>query len=150
MVSESFSFWLQSKKKGAKSRPWALFLQVDSVQWHDFAPFLGDLGYSEKHFEIMPPLGRNDRNINNDVVIRTFVAALFSTHSSAKFLLFHTRWTFREFLTTYLVLLVVWPNLRQFFIEHSNAAHCSVGLVNWTKNNGSRKRIFGAKIPIHK
>ena len=83
-------------------------------------------------------------------LVRTFVAALFSTHSSAKFLLFHTRWTFREFLTTYLVLLVVWPNLRQFFIEHSNAAHCSVGLVNWTKNNGSRKRIFGAKIPIHK
>ena len=38
------------------------------IVFSDFAPFLGDLGHSENLFEIIPPLSRNDSNINNDVV----------------------------------------------------------------------------------
>ena len=44
------------KKKGAKSRPWALSTNREGAQVRDLAPFFGDWSQSEKPFEIKPLL----------------------------------------------------------------------------------------------
>jgi hypothetical protein len=43
-ISESFSLWLKSQKKRQ------ITTLVDSAQYCDLAPFLGDLSQSEKSF----------------------------------------------------------------------------------------------------
>ena len=46
----------KSPKMGAKSRPWASVLQVDSAQGGDLAPIFGDFSQSEKLSEFKPAL----------------------------------------------------------------------------------------------
>ena len=59
LIAESFLLWPKSAKLGTKSRPWAPFLYLDSVQGCNLAPFFGDLSQSEKLSEIKPPLKTN-------------------------------------------------------------------------------------------
>ena len=55
LISESFSPWLKSPKKGAKSLSWASTLQVDSAKESDLAP-LFVIWAKTKNSEIKPPL----------------------------------------------------------------------------------------------
>ena len=66
-LSQFFFILVQIQKKMvANHGPENYFFRW--IVFSDFAPFLGDLGHSENLFEIIPPLSRNDSNINNDVV----------------------------------------------------------------------------------
>ena len=57
LISESFSFWLQSPKKYVKSLSCPFFFRWISIaQDRDLAYFLGDWSHNEKLSEIMPPL----------------------------------------------------------------------------------------------
>ena len=55
LISEFFSLWLKSPKKGVKSLPEASSVLVDSAQESDLAPFFEDMSQS-KNSEIKPPL----------------------------------------------------------------------------------------------
>ena len=55
LISESFLFWLQSPKKGAKSLSWASSLYVESTQLSNLGTFFGAFGKNEKHSEIIKP-----------------------------------------------------------------------------------------------
>ena len=71
-LSQIFFILVQIQKKMvANHGPENYFFRW--IVFSDFAPFLGDLGHSENLFEIIPPLSRNDSNINNDVVCTTYI-----------------------------------------------------------------------------
>ena len=55
LISEFFSLWLKSSKKGAKSLSWVLSTQREDVYDIELALFL-DLSQNEKLSEIRPPL----------------------------------------------------------------------------------------------
>ena len=55
-ISESFSLWLKSPKRGAKSLPCALSTQRKDAQGTNLAPLFGDLSRNEKLSGIEAPL----------------------------------------------------------------------------------------------
>ena len=56
LMSESFSLWLKSQKKGVKSQPWALSTKREDAQCCELAFLFLDLSQNEKLSEIKLPL----------------------------------------------------------------------------------------------